>query len=225
MSVGRRDSHRLYVKHAESVGLFQPGQPHRDWGWMGLISWTSMGRQRGPEPNKGAMGGQYGRKNQDSDSAVHLPPSRAIASMVGIWPDQVQNLGQLLFCPWFKLKQGFVRVNSLASQLVDHVCPPSLGQAGASGACRGTAEGEGTAIWEDDLGREDSWAGAPLQAVVSFLSLERHRKIIHVCEPISLSCSSTTSRAPEPSKARGRAHSGAKACASYASAGASITSE
>nr|KAF6447554.1 hypothetical protein HJG63_011983 [Rousettus aegyptiacus] len=50
--------------------------------------------------------------------------TRAIASMVGLWPDQVQNLGQLLFFPWFKLKQGFVQVNSPASQLMDHVLLP-----------------------------------------------------------------------------------------------------
>ncbi|XP_036080011.1 ral guanine nucleotide dissociation stimulator-like [Rousettus aegyptiacus] len=49
---------------------------------------------------------------------------KAIASMVGIWPEQVQNLGQLLFFPWFKLKQGFVQVNSPASQLMDHVLLP-----------------------------------------------------------------------------------------------------
>lgn len=224
MTARRRDSHRLYVKHPESVGLFQPGQPHRDWGRMGLISWTSTGRQRGPEPNKGAMGGQCGRKGQDSDSAVHLPPSRAIASMVGLWPDQVQNLGQLLFFPWFKLKQGFVQVNSPASQLMDHVLLP-WAKLEHLEPPEAQLEGEGTTIWEDHLGREDSWAGAPLRAVVPFLSLERHRKIMHVCEPLSLSCSSTTSRAPEPSKSRGRVHSGAKACASYASARASITSE
>ncbi|XP_039708479.1 ral guanine nucleotide dissociation stimulator-like isoform X2 [Pteropus medius] len=49
---------------------------------------------------------------------------KAIASMVGIWPDQVQNWGQLLFFLWIKLKQGFVQVNSPASQLMDHVLLP-----------------------------------------------------------------------------------------------------
>ncbi|XP_023382822.1 ral guanine nucleotide dissociation stimulator-like isoform X1 [Pteropus vampyrus] len=106
---------------------------------------------------------------------------KAIASMVGIWPDQVQNLGQLLFFLWFKLKQGFVQVNSPASQLMDHVLLPWIKLEHLE-LPEAQLEGEGTAIWEDDLGREDSWAGAPSQAVVSFLSLERHGKVMHVCE-------------------------------------------
>lgn len=101
--------------------------------------------------------------------------------MVGIWPDQVQNLGQLLFFLWFKLKQGFVQVNSPASQLMDHVLLPWIKLEHLE-LPEAQLEGEGTAIWEDDLGREDSWAGAPSQAVVSFLSLERHGKVMHVCE-------------------------------------------
>ncbi|XP_024906637.1 ral guanine nucleotide dissociation stimulator-like isoform X2 [Pteropus alecto] len=106
---------------------------------------------------------------------------KAIASMVGIWPDQVQNLGQLLFFLWFKLKQGFVQVNSPASQLMDHVLLPWIKLEHLE-LPEAQLEGEGTATWEDDLGREDSWAGAPSQAVVSFLSLERHGKVMHVCE-------------------------------------------
>lgn len=88
--------------------------------------------------------------------------------MVGIWPHQGQNLGQLLFLLWFKLMRGFVQVHSPASQLVDHVLPRWVKLAHLEPP-EAQLEGEGIAIFEDDLGREEgSWAGAPLQAVASF---------------------------------------------------------
>ncbi|XP_059515146.1 ral guanine nucleotide dissociation stimulator-like [Myotis daubentonii] len=54
------------------------------------------------------MGGQSGRKDQESDSAAHLPLPRATASVMGTRLDQVQYLGQPLLSPWFLLKQALV---------------------------------------------------------------------------------------------------------------------
>lgn len=95
------------------------------------------------------MGGQSGRKDQDSDFAAHLPLPRATASVMGTWPDRVQYLGQPLLCPWFILKQALVLhklpaphpvglVRSLWVELA-HLEPT-----------KAQWEGEGAAVWEDD---------------------------------------------------------------------------
>lgn len=78
------------------------------------------GLHRGSDLNKCAMGGQSGRKDQDSDSAAHLPLPRAFAAMVGTWLDHVQGLGQPLPFAGFEGEQALVPVNSPASHLVGH---------------------------------------------------------------------------------------------------------
>lgn len=102
------------------------------------------------------MGGPCQRKDQDSDSAALLPP-RAVASVMGTWPDQIQYFGQSLVLPWFTLKQAFVQGNLPASHPMGRVLSlwvelehlePTVAE----------LEGEGTAVWED--GRA-GWAQGP----------------------------------------------------------------
>ncbi|XP_036304598.2 uncharacterized protein LOC118724936 [Pipistrellus kuhlii] len=57
------------------------------------------------------MEGQCASKDQDSDTASHLPFPRTIASMMGTWPDKVQGFGRALHFPWFQLKQASVQVH------------------------------------------------------------------------------------------------------------------
>lgn len=47
-----------------------------------------------------------------------LPLPRAIASMMGTWPDQVQDFGRALHFPWFQLKQASVQIHLFASHHV-----------------------------------------------------------------------------------------------------------
>lgn len=84
----------------------------------------------------------------------HLP-SRAIASTVGTWPDQVQVCGQPLRLPGSQLKRALVRVSVPASNLVDnvHLLWVELAHLEPTEAM---LEGEGTVVWEDDLGRGGS---------------------------------------------------------------------
>ncbi|KAK1339668.1 LOW QUALITY PROTEIN: hypothetical protein QTO34_018222 [Cnephaeus nilssonii] len=108
---------------------------------------------------------------------------KAIASMMGIWPDQVQGFGRALHFPWFQLKQA--SVHFLASHHVAraHLVWIELENLEPTEAM---PEGEGPAVWEDDQGRGDSQARIPLKAVASFLSLERPGKA-GVCVNLSLS--------------------------------------
>ncbi|XP_028008231.2 ral guanine nucleotide dissociation stimulator-like [Eptesicus fuscus] len=46
--------------------------------------------------------------------------TRAIASTVGSWPDQVQGFGRALRFPWFQLKQASVQANFPAPHHADH---------------------------------------------------------------------------------------------------------
>ncbi|KAK1339713.1 hypothetical protein QTO34_018268 [Cnephaeus nilssonii] len=46
--------------------------------------------------------------------------TRAIASTVGTWPDQVQGFGRALRFPWFQLKQASVQANFPAPHHADH---------------------------------------------------------------------------------------------------------
>lgn len=78
------------------------------------------GRHRGLVPNKGAVGGQCGRKDQDPDSAAHLPSPRAIAFMLWGWPDEVKGLGQTLHFPCLEPKKAYVQVDFPDSCHVGH---------------------------------------------------------------------------------------------------------
>lgn len=64
------------------------------------------------------MGGQYGRKGQDADSTAQLPLPSAMYSMLGTWPDQVQDSGQSLHFPCWKLQLAYVQVCLPGSDLV-----------------------------------------------------------------------------------------------------------
>lgn len=110
-----------------------------------------MGRglHRGSVLNKGVMGGQSGRKDQDSDFIPHLPLPRATASVMGTWPDLIQHFGQSLLFPGFIVKQALVQhslpvkhpvglVRSLWVELEQ--LEPTEAQ----------WEGEGTEVWEEN---------------------------------------------------------------------------
>lgn len=170
------------------------------------------------------MGGQSGRKDQDSDSAAHLPLFRATASMMGTWPDRLQYLGQPLISPWFLLKEALVLHSRPAPHPVGLVRSLWVELAHLE-PTEAQWEGEGTAVGEDDWGsgvgvRGVSGARIPFKAAISFLSMEMHGEMGHVRKPVSLTCSRTTSSAQAHSRARGRACSWARAWSSCGGAGA-----
>ena len=75
-----------------------------------------------------------------------------MASTVGTWPDQMQGFGEPLHLSLFLCKQALVKFNIPTSQ---HLCQAhflcvDLEYPGPQNV---TPEGEGTAMWEDDLGR------------------------------------------------------------------------
>lgn len=82
----------------------------------------------------------------------HRLPSRAIASTVGTWPDQVQVCGRPLRLPGSQLKRALVRVHVPASNPADlvHLLWVELDHLEPTEA---VLEGEGTAVWEGELGR------------------------------------------------------------------------
>lgn len=84
-------------------------------------------------------------------TAAQRPPRRAIASMVGTWPDQVQDCGPSQLSPWFRLKPACVRVTFPASHLLGlvHLLWVEMEHPEPSEA---ELEGEGTALWEGHLG-------------------------------------------------------------------------
>nr|KAF6429747.1 hypothetical protein HJG59_009063 [Molossus molossus] len=77
---------------------------------------------------------------------------KAVASVMGAWPDQVQGIGPPLRFPGCKVQQPLVQVSVLASYQVGyahflwvklkHLKPTKAKPAG-----------EGPAVWEDDLGK------------------------------------------------------------------------
>lgn len=119
--MGRRVSHRLCVEPAGSHTCYNQDGHTGAGGGTGLSpGWARGGLHRASDLSKCAMGGQSGRKDQDSDSAAHLPLPRAFAAMVGTWLDQVQGLGQPLPFARFEVEQALVPLNSSASHLVHH---------------------------------------------------------------------------------------------------------
>lgn len=132
---------------------------------------------------------------------------------MGTWPDQVQGFGQAFRFPWFELKQASVQVSFPASHHVGHAHLVWIDLERLE-PTEARLEGEGTALWEDDLARGGSRAGVPSKVGACFPSLETHGKTGPVCESVSFSRSRPTSRAPEPSRARGRACSEARAWSS-----------
>lgn len=89
-----------------------------------------------------------------------MPLPRALVSTLGTWPDQVQEFGKPLRFSLFHLKQALVQVNITNSEQLReaHLLCVDLEYPEPHDAI---PEGEGTAAWEDDLGRGFSWAGVP----------------------------------------------------------------
>lgn len=184
MPVGRRGSHRLCVTPAGSPGLRLPGQHPGVGGGVGLSSGRAgAGLEARSQTGKGATGGQCGRRDQDPDCRPTASPPRAVASTVGTWPDQVQVCGRPLRLPGSQLKRALVRVSVPASNLGDHVHLLWV-ELDHLEPTEAELEGEGTEVWEGDLGRGGSRARAPSQAVAPFLALGRQPTsgpCVHLC--------------------------------------------
>lgn len=90
---------------------------------------------------------------------------------MGAWPDRVQGIVQPLCLPGCEVKQALVQVSFLASHQVvcAHVLWIKLEHLEPTEA---KPEGEGTVVWEDDLGKGRPEARVHLKAVATFLSLE-----------------------------------------------------
>lgn len=109
MPVGTRSSHKCCVKTDGYQACYCQERHAGFGGGVGLSpGWAGASIEAQSQTRKGATAGQCGRKDKDSDSAAHLPPSRAIASMVGIWLKQVWVCSQPLHFPWSKLKQALL---------------------------------------------------------------------------------------------------------------------
>ena len=75
-----------------------------------------------------------------------------MASTVGIWPDQMQGFGEPLHLSLLHWKQTLVQVNvpTLQQLCQAHLLCLDLEYPGSQNV---TPEGEGTTMWEGDLGR------------------------------------------------------------------------
>lgn len=126
-TMGRRSSHKCCVKTDGYQACYCQDSHAGFRDGVGLSpGWAGAGIETQSQTRKGVTAGQCRRKDKDSDSAAHLPPTRTIASMVRIWLKQVRVCSQPLHCPWSKLKQALV-AGQPSCLTPSGSRPPSLG--------------------------------------------------------------------------------------------------
>lgn len=181
-----------------------------------------------PRFKQGSHGRLCGRNSQGAHSAEQLFPPGPLLPCLESGRCRHNILATLLY-PWLNRSRPLWRSASLLENQVSHVQTllPELGHPESNEV---ELEAGGTAVFPDDQGdRDGGWEkGYTGQSfpkkLTPFPSLERHGKVRHVCEPDSSPCPRSTCRAPEHSRATGRACPKPGSCPSHASAGASVTS-